>query len=198
MDGLVPPPFDPESGAIWRSVYTELMGERPLILSAETLGLSRDASAGKDDLLADRAVTHRDITIPGPAGELTLAVFGPEDPSPKAPGMLWIHGGGMVSGSRWSSREALDLVIPAGGIVASVEYRLAPESPAPAPFDDCTAALRWVDAHCSTSGSIGTLCSWAGAVPGEVWSRPRPCGGEMPVVGRSLDCSSAARCWTTG
>lgn len=61
------------------------------------------------------------------------------------PAMLWIHGGGYVGGrarmdDRACSRYARDLGIP----VASVEYRVAPEDPFPAPLDDCFTALEWL------------------------------------------------------
>lgn len=53
------------------------------------------------------------------------------------------HGGGWVLGSLregdwFCSNVAADL----GALVVSVDYRLAPEHPAPAPFDDCWAVLR--------------------------------------------------------
>ncbi|MDT7724581.1 MAG: hypothetical protein QOI21_1157 [Actinomycetota bacterium] len=59
--------------------------------------------------------------------------------------LLWIHGGGTVSGTAqqshaWCSRVADEL----GALVISVDYRLAPENPYPAALDDCFHALRWL------------------------------------------------------
>jgi acetyl esterase/lipase len=62
-----------------------------------------------------------------------------------APALLWIHGGGYVIGTaqqddavcrRFSSRLGIT--------VASVEYRLAPQHPYPAPLEDCYSALTWL------------------------------------------------------
>jgi acetyl esterase/lipase len=59
--------------------------------------------------------------------------------------LLWIHGGGMVMGTPeqddpWLSALAAEV----GILVASVDYRLAPEHPYPCAIDDCMAALRWL------------------------------------------------------
>lgn len=37
--------------------------------------------------------------------------------------------------------------------IASIEYRLPPEHPHPAPVDDCLTALRWIYAHCEELGA---------------------------------------------
>lgn len=66
-------------------------------------------------------------------------------PGPRAipgPAVLWIHGGGYVIGNpaqddAWCRR----LVRNHGALVAAVDYRLAPDSPYPAPIDDCHAVL---------------------------------------------------------
>ena len=61
------------------------------------------------------------------------------------PGVLYIHGGGMILGSPkteaiGSGRTARDL----DAVVVSPDYRLAPEHPFPAALDDCMSALRWL------------------------------------------------------
>lgn len=61
------------------------------------------------------------------------------------PAVLWIHGGGMVMGSiAMSDGACAAWARDLGCVVASVEYRLAPEHPHPAPVADCHAALRWL------------------------------------------------------
>lgn len=61
------------------------------------------------------------------------------------PGLLWIHGGGLISGSAenvnaWASGFAAEL----DAVVIAPEYRLPPEHPYPAAIDDCFLALKWM------------------------------------------------------
>lgn len=65
-------------------------------------------------------------------------------PGPR-PALVWIHGGGYVIGTAaqeddFCARFANEL----GAVVASVEYRRAPEHPYPTPLEDCHDALVWV------------------------------------------------------
>ena len=74
----------------------------------------------------------------------------------QAPALLWIHGGGYVIG-----RAAQDDVLcrryasELGATVASVDYRLAPEHPYPAPVEDCYSALSGCPAAVGRSGTRG-------------------------------------------
>lgn len=66
----------------------------------------------------------------------------------KPPVLVWFHGGGWVIGSSASSLAVCqDLAASAGCAVVSVDYRLAPEHPAPAAVMDCSAVTRWVLEH---------------------------------------------------
>jgi acetyl esterase/lipase len=65
-----------------------------------------------------------------------------------APALLWVHGGGLVTGNaRMDERFCTRVRDELGAVVASVGYRLAPEHPFPAPLEDCWAALRWLAAQ---------------------------------------------------
>jgi acetyl esterase/lipase len=69
------------------------------------------------------------------------------------PCVYWIHGGGYVAGSNLGDDLRFDRWCPTLGCVGvSVEYRLAPEHPYPAPLDDCYAGLAWVVAHADELG----------------------------------------------
>jgi acetyl esterase/lipase len=62
-----------------------------------------------------------------------------------APALLWIHGGGYVLGTARQDDELCHRFTRELGItVASVDYRLAPEHPYPAPLEDCYSALTWL------------------------------------------------------
>ena len=59
--------------------------------------------------------------------------------------LLWIHGGGFVLGNAaLDDRLCASTARALGIVVVSVDYRLAPEYPFPAPLDDCYAAWHWL------------------------------------------------------
>jgi acetyl esterase/lipase len=64
-----------------------------------------------------------------------------------APVIVFLHGGGWVGGSRTGVAQWLLREVPRGYAVASVDYRLAPAAPFPAPLEDAKTAVRWVKAH---------------------------------------------------
>ena len=77
-----------------------------------------------------------------------VRVHRPRDVTSRLPAVLWIHGGGYVVGSaRVQDRRARRMADTLGAVVASVDYRLAPEHPYPAALDDCCAALEWLVAQ---------------------------------------------------
>jgi len=69
------------------------------------------------------------------------------------PVIVWFHGGGWVLGSADQSIPVTrDLAAAAGCVVVSVDYRLAPEHPAPAAMVDCSAVTAWVFEHGAEEG----------------------------------------------
>ncbi len=100
-------------------------------------------------------VVSSDHHAPGPDGapDVMVRVYEPEARAETLPALLWIHGGGFVLGSV----EADDLKVKAltlqlNCVIASVEYRLAPEHPFPAPLEDCYAALKWLAGNADQFG----------------------------------------------
>lgn len=88
-----------------------------------------------------------DCSIPRPAGQIPVRIYRPSTAS-VAPVLVYFHGGGMVMGSNHSFEPlARTLAAQSNATVASVGYRLAPEFPAPAQFDDAYAATEWVAQH---------------------------------------------------
>ena len=59
------------------------------------------------------------------------------------PVLVYLHGGGWICGSAATHRKLTHRFAEAGYLVINVDYRLAPEAPFPAPFDDCVHAIRW-------------------------------------------------------
>jgi acetyl esterase/lipase len=95
-------------------------------------------------------VTQEDQFVPGPEGAppVRVRVYRPEDQKNTLPALYWIHGGGYVMGDiDYDDRLMRQLVGRIGCVVVSVDYRLAPEHPFPAPVEDCYAGLKWLFAH---------------------------------------------------
>jgi acetyl esterase/lipase len=92
-----------------------------------------------------RRTPPKDIEVLTLSSGVGVRLFRPEGASGPGPALLWIHGGGYVIGSaaqddQLCRRFAREL----GATVASVEYRLAPDHPYPAPLEDCYSALKWL------------------------------------------------------
>jgi acetyl esterase/lipase len=81
----------------------------------------------------------------GPAGDLAVRVYSPRNAVGKSPGLVFIHGGGMIMGGIDSEDGTCQMLADRlGSVVASVDYRKAPESPYPAAPEDCYAGANWV------------------------------------------------------
>jgi acetyl esterase/lipase len=92
-----------------------------------------------------RRPTPSDIEVLTLASGVGIRLCRPAGVAGQAPAVLWIHGGGYVIGKAAQDdalcrRYAREL----GATVASVDYRLAPEHPYPAPVEDCYSALTWL------------------------------------------------------
>ncbi|KAM3275753.1 hypothetical protein ACQJBY_044243 [Aegilops geniculata] len=116
-------------------------------------GLTSRKSPGTD---AATGVTSKDVVIDagtGLAARLFLPKSVPE--SQKLPVIVYFHGGAYVAESAFSLRYTsyVNALVAAARVVAvSVEYRLAPEHPLPAAYDDAWAALRWTATSCVSAG----------------------------------------------
>lgn len=82
-------------------------------------------------------------------GGVPTLILKPRAAKPARIGLLWIHGGGYITGMKemvYMSR-AMDLVKDYGLQVFSPGYRLAWLHPYPAAAEDCFAVLQYMDAH---------------------------------------------------
>lgn len=93
--------------------------------------------------------------IPGPAGapEVEVLVYRPTASAQPRPAYLNIHGGGYIMGvAELNGPSNMRLADELDCVIVSVEYRLAPETPAPGAVEDCYAALRWLHASADELG----------------------------------------------
>ncbi|KAB8268423.1 Alpha/Beta hydrolase protein [Aspergillus minisclerotigenes] len=133
---------------IGMSTKEELESYRQFLGSSFSL---EDAIRGREDMLS-----YEERDIPGPAGPMRATIFRPKNQTRRTediPGVLCMHGGGLVSGNRFVGVIGmLDWVEPLGAILVTAEYRLAPEHPQPAALEDSYAALQWMSNHSTELG----------------------------------------------
>jgi len=141
--------IDPEL----RKVVEKLPTDRPLDLSeipVARIKMKKMVTALLANLPAVDGVTSEDQFAPGSKGDpaVRIRVYRPSDQSATLPALYWIHGGGYVMGDiDQDDRLMAQLVKRIGCVAVSVDYRLAPEHPFPAPVEDCYAGLKWLFAH---------------------------------------------------
>lgn len=139
--------FDPELA----EALTGLPAGPPL--SGESLPSVRRAMADGNltcaEAIGDRDLVWEDHEVPGTA--VVVTVVKPRN-ARDAPGFYNIHGGGMVLDDRFADLPRMVALVEEFGFVAvTVDYRLAPEHPHPAPIEDCYAGLTWM------AGNAGAL-----------------------------------------
>jgi len=126
------------------------------------------AMAEAKDMNAMRAVM---IEAPAPAGVTCTPVeaggvsaeWSVADGAAEDKVILYVHGGGYVMGSAGSHRDVTGRLSKASGArVLSLNYRLAPEHPFPAPVDDAVAAYRWLLAQGISSSNVAIAGDSAG------------------------------------
>jgi len=100
---------------------------------------------------ADVGVT--DLKIAGPHGDIPARLYTPKGAQTPGPCLVYFHGGGWVIGDLVTHDAHCRRMADYAGIrVLAVDYRLAPEHPFPAPYDDCLAATKWAFDHGATVG----------------------------------------------
>lgn len=110
--------------------------------------IDRLITANSAEVRPNPRIAVEERIIPGLAGgdpNIRVRLYRPGDVTEPAPAIYVIHGGGMVLGNlEWEHLTCLSLSDHLDAVVAQVDYRLAPEHPAPAALHDCYAGLQWL------------------------------------------------------
>ena len=94
-----------------------------------------------------------DVEVPVKGGAITVRIYRPHSDgagptTPVRPLHVFLHGGGWCVGTLYErDPRCREIAVGARCVVASVDYRLAPEHPFPTPLEDCYAALEWLVEH---------------------------------------------------
>ena len=109
-----------------------------------------------------------DRTVPGPGGAIPIRVYRSASAASEPACIAYFHGGGFMKGNLdTSDTVAWGVAESTGAVVVSVDYRLAPEHPYPAAFDDCYAILTHVADHGAAFGIDGArLGVWGDSAGG--------------------------------
>ncbi len=119
-----------------------------LVFDEETLPVARSLFPAPGETPPD--LERADHAV---GGSVVVSVTRPKDSAPGAACLYWIHGGGMIIGTRRMDDQQLERWCREFGCVCvSVEYRLAPEHRFPVALEDCHAGLSWVVEHADLLG----------------------------------------------
>ncbi|HWD02060.1 MAG TPA: alpha/beta hydrolase [Amycolatopsis sp.] len=140
-----PLPFDPELAVVLR----QMQAERPPLDSPDAIPALREERAARnvtlEEVTADGTVTLSEEDADG----VPVIVGRPAGATSELPVLYWMHGGGMIFGGN-RGRDLLVLkeyALELGLGFVSVDYRVAPEHPHPAPVEDCYTGLEWTVDH---------------------------------------------------
>lgn len=138
-------------------------------------------------------IERRELFVPGAAGapDVRLLVYTHADKGSGRPVYFHIHGGGYFLGvPEMAEVQCKALALELGCVVASVDYRLAPETVFPGNLEDCYAGLSWLHSHAVELGADPKRIAIGGESAGggltaalALYARDR---GEVPIIHQQL------------
>jgi acetyl esterase/lipase len=148
--------YDPEVGAGLAALFAAA-GDLPLPPVGDVAERRKNVEALQTGIHAllpmPGDVTIRDLEVTAEDGAPLLARWYTKDGAAPGSAVLYAHGGGMILSNVAIYDGPVARYVSATGVpFLSVEYRYAPEFPAPTPVTDCYAVLRWLVAHAAELG----------------------------------------------
>lgn len=114
---------------------------------------ARTSRAGRRFVMSDGPTcVERDLLVPVGDARIVVRMYWPVSGASAPPGPrplhVFLHGGGWCAGTLHErDPRCRQIAVGARCVVASVDYRLAPEHPFPTPLEDCYSALCWLVDH---------------------------------------------------
>lgn len=147
--------IDPELAEALKAVPMTEAGVFDLSdLEGTRVGVRAFAEAIAAQMPDEPSVSVEEVEVLRPDGSvLAIRLLRPTAEAGPLPVLLWFHGGGQVLGYAAQDDPTLKrLCLEVGCIAASVDYRLAPETPAPAAAEDGLLAYRWLRQQAAALG----------------------------------------------
>jgi acetyl esterase len=149
----------------------------------DSLNIRRRESA---EALDTSDVDVVDAVVPADGGR-TIQIRIYRGGASHAPAVIFCHSGAFVLGNLDTDhRQCVELARRADCTVVSVDYRLAPEHPHPAAYDDALAVLNWVAAEADSLDVDATRLAVAGSSAGgalaALLAQAATSGAAAPVV----------------
>jgi acetyl esterase len=153
-----------------------VLGGRAIVRDGQTLSadiqlmlrlqrITREAGAETMPIHEGRAALRHHTGLTGgkqpigdvrdlPVGNLRGRLYVPRSVETPGPLLVFFHGGGFVFGDLDSHDASCRFLAERSGVrVLAVDYRLGPEDPFPAAYDDVLAAYRWALANADSVGA---------------------------------------------
>src|SRR5438876_3112708 len=135
------PQLDPDAQMVLDVIAASGEPHLSTLSVAEARERVRAALVAKGAPLPLRSV--EDISLPAPRGSLHVRLYRPDDG--RLPVALFLHGGGWTVNDLDTHDELCRrLAKRSGWLLASLDYRRAPEHKHPAPLEDAYVAYRWL------------------------------------------------------
>ena len=151
-------------------VFSNGCDEQPLTPSGELRPTAPETSP--PHLASKLGTVDRDITYGNVDGiALKMDIYYPRISLETTPALVYVHGGGWTSGDKGSGDVMLDTpeLLSRGYLVASVNYRLAPQYKFPAQIEDVKCAVRFLRANASAYGiDASRIGVWGGSAGGHL------------------------------
>lgn len=170
------------------------MGTRIMIQKAQSKLLKVSQQALRIDLIP--GITYSQVSVHSyPNVDLKMDVLRPRT-GKLLPAMIFVTGGGFITSNRASHLEIRMCLAKAGYLVASIEYRFAPQANLPAPIIDTKAAIRYLRKNAMRFGVDPKRIGIMGTSAGGYLSCFAGVTGHSRLfdVGENTDVSSEVSC----
>lgn len=142
--------LDPElrEEGVLGSLMKRYFSKRKCKIANQIMGIVTAGKCSNKELhYEERWIERKD------GGKLRICIYRPKEVKKDVPGLLWIHGGGYALGIPEMDIAFIERFIKESGcVIVSPDYRLSPEAPYPAAFEDCYTALLWLKQNAEKLG----------------------------------------------